>query len=96
MPGSGSRPVGAARPLAAASSASLPSGRQNAGGTPRQPALTAFRQRADHAHVGDRIVQIAAIGAALMGLSTAIVAVNARLLRLGRGNGAHRGGVAGQ
>ena len=96
MPGSGSgrsAPLGRSHP---ASSASLPSGRQNAGGTPRQPALTAFRQRADHAHVGDRIVQIAAIGAALMGLSTAIVAVNARLLRLGRGNGAHRGGVAGQ
>jgi len=42
------------------------------------------------------VVLSPAIGAALMGLSTAIVAVNARLLRFGRGDGPHRGGVAGQ
>ena len=42
------------------------------------------------------VVLSPAIGAALMGLSTAIVAVNARLLRLRRGKGPHRSGVAGQ
>jgi P-type E1-E2 ATPase len=37
-----------------------------------------------------------AIGAALMALSTVIVAMNARLLQLRRGNGPHRSSVAGQ
>jgi Cu2+-exporting ATPase len=42
------------------------------------------------------VVLSPAIGAALMGLSTAIVAVNARLLRFGRGDEPHRSGVPGQ
>ena len=42
------------------------------------------------------VVLSPAIGAALMGLSTAIVAMNARLLRFGRGDEPHRSGVPGQ